>query len=58
MTDREVPLEGGNATERVVRVGNTVRKPWAATSRQVADFVDTLADRGVDVPRTTGRSDC
>ncbi|QKJ18044.1 phosphotransferase [Microbacterium hominis] len=55
MTDRELPLEGGNAAAEVVRVGDTVRKPWTSASRQVADFVDVLAGRGVDVPRTLGR---
>lgn len=55
VTDREFPLEGGNAAAEVVRVSDTVRKPWTSTSRQVADFVDMLADRGVDVPRTLGR---
>jgi Ser/Thr protein kinase RdoA (MazF antagonist) len=41
----------------VVRVGDTVRKPWTSTSRQVADFVGMLPDRGVDVPRMLGRDD-
>jgi len=57
MSDREVPLEGGNATAGVVRVGDTVRKPWTSTAGHVSDFVDMLADAGVDVPRMLGRDD-
>lgn len=49
-------LSGGNATVgAVVRVGGTVRKPWQPTTPQVAEFLQHLRERGVDVPAHLGR---
>jgi hypothetical protein len=52
---REVPLPGGNASGPVVRVGDTVRKPWTATTGRVAAYLETLANAGIDVPVLRGR---
>lgn len=56
MDDEEL-LEGGNASEAVVRVGATVRKPWAPSTPHVAAFMTALADAGIDMPRHFGRDD-
>lgn len=50
-------LEGGNATDSVVRVGSTVRKPWTTSTAAVVEYVTELAIRGVDVPATLGRDE-
>lgn len=55
MSDVEQPLTGGNATAGVVRVGDTVRKPWHPNSAAVAEYVGRLAAAGIDVPRMLGR---
>lgn len=58
MTDRiERPLTGGNATQGVVRVGDTVRKPWTRNSPRVIDFLTALRARGVDAPRPLPRDE-
>lgn len=54
-SDVEIPLEGGNATAGVVRVGDTVRKPWAPTTPAVHELMRTLASADVDVPAVLGR---
>src|SRR5699024_6471812 len=54
-TEDEQPLEGGNATEGVVRVGDTVRKPWGPTTPAVHELMRTVAGAGVDVPEPRGR---
>lgn len=46
---------GGNATAEVVRIGDTVRKPWTAATPAVVEYMQALSERGVDVPRTLGR---
>jgi Ser/Thr protein kinase RdoA (MazF antagonist) len=51
----EQPLTGGNATARVVRIGETVRKPWSASTPAVHEFMDGLRAAGIDVPRVLGR---
>lgn len=53
----ELPLTGGNASACVVRVGDTVRKPWSRAAPAVAAFTDRLAARGVDLPRSLGRDE-
>lgn len=53
----EIPLEGGNASEAVVRIGQTVRKPWLATSEVVQAYTSALADAGLDLPRPLGRDE-
>lgn len=55
--ETEVPLEGGNASDGVVRVGDTVRKPWLPTSERTVAYMQTLRDRGVDLPQVLGRDD-
>ncbi|ERK70497.1 phosphotransferase enzyme family protein [Leifsonia aquatica] len=53
----EIPLAGGNASLGVVRVGDTVRKPWTAASPAVTAFTEWVGGHGVDVPRPLGRDD-
>lgn len=48
-------LAGGNASESVVRVGGTVRKPWLENSAAVQDYLYALKKVGVDVPRPLGK---
>lgn len=55
MHDAEQPLAGGNATDDVVRLGDTVRKPWGPTTPAVHDFLRAMAAAGVDVPEPLGR---
>jgi tRNA A-37 threonylcarbamoyl transferase component Bud32 len=57
MEDQEVPLEGGNATDGVVRVGSTVRKPWTPNTAAVFEFMEAVRADGVDVPATFGKDD-
>jgi hypothetical protein len=44
----EEPLSGGNATEGVMRVGDTVRKPWTPSSAVVQHLLARLAANGLD----------
>jgi len=53
----EIPLAGGNASGAVVRIGDTVRKPWTPSTPSVADFVRSLRESGIDVPRIHGRDE-
>ncbi|MFS0713160.1 phosphotransferase [Microbacterium sp. 2P01SA-2] len=53
----EEPLAGGNASGSVVRIGDTVRKAWTASTPSVVAFVDALRARGVDAPEPRGRDD-
>ncbi|MGP9845296.1 phosphotransferase [Brachybacterium sp. 107] len=53
----ELALDGGNATEGVVRVGDTVRKPWEPTTPAVQELMRTVAAAGIDVPEPRGRDD-
>lgn len=53
----EQPLEGGNATAGVVRVGDTVRKPWGPTTPAVHELMRRVAAAGVDVPAVHGRDE-
>ena len=57
MVPEEQELTGGNASGRVVRIGNTVRKPWLENSAAVQDYLSALRSSGVDVPRPLGRDD-
>lgn len=54
--DEEV-LTGGNASARVVRVGETVRKPWLPTTERTIAYLRALRDRGLDVPAPRGRDE-
>lgn len=51
----EEALEGGNVSGVVVRIGDTVRKPWTEATGSVVAFVAALRDRGVDAPAPLGR---
>jgi Ser/Thr protein kinase RdoA (MazF antagonist) len=53
----EQQLTGGNASESVVRIGDTVRKPWLENTRAVHSYLGALRAAGVDVPRPLGRDD-
>lgn len=55
--NNEEPLEGGNASGSVVRIGDTVRKPWSASTASVVAFVDALRSLGVDAPAPMGRDE-
>ena len=55
MAEVEDELTGGNASGRVVRVGNTVRKPWLENSSGVQNYLAALRSAGVDVPQPLGR---
>lgn len=57
MVVEEHDLAGGNATASVVRVGDTVRKPWLAGSAAVAGYMARVRAAGVDVPQTFGRDE-
>lgn len=46
----EVHLAGGNATDGVVRVSSTVRKPWTAATPKVLAYMKAVRNAGVDVP--------
>lgn len=48
-------LTGGNAGGPVVRIADTVRKAWSASTPSVVAFVEVLRSRGVDVPEPRGR---
>ncbi|MFV2196361.1 phosphotransferase [Nocardiopsis sp. LOL_012] len=53
--DEEV-LEGGNVAEAVVRVGDTVRKPWRRSSPGVHSLLAHLEEHGYEgAPRALGR---
>ena len=52
-----MPLEGGNAAAGVVRVGETVRKPWLPTSARTIEYMEALQAKGVDLPSTHGRDE-
>lgn len=53
--DAEEPLAGGDVTEGVVRVRNTVRRPRQPTSRAVAAYLRHLESVGFDgAPRFVG----
>lgn len=53
--DGEIPLGGGNSSGRVVRVGQTVRKPWLPSTPAVVDYGVALRRAGIDIPRFLGR---
>lgn len=55
--EHEEPLEGGNATAGVVRVGTTVRKPWERATPAVHELLRAVAAAGIDVPAPLGRDE-
>lgn len=54
---QEHTLSGGNATDRVLHVGETVRKPWTAATPSVTAFVRAVLAAGVDVPQPLGKDE-
>ncbi len=56
MADEE-RLAGGNASGAVVRLGDTVRKPWLPTSQRTNDYLSALRAVGLDVPEPLGRDE-
>lgn len=46
----EILLTGGNASDGVVRVGSTVRKPWTDATSSVLAYMKAMRAEGVDVP--------
>ena len=58
MVDDEVALTGGNVTAGVVRVGQTVRKPFTAATPAVAALLQHLTATGFEgSPEYLGRND-
>lgn len=57
MVEDEQELTGGNASESVVRIGNTVRKPWLENSPAVQSYLGALRSSGVDVPQPLGQDE-
>ncbi|GAA1398384.1 phosphotransferase [Luteococcus peritonei] len=53
----EEVLAGGNATDQVVRIGQTVRKPWLETSGRAMALLEHVRSAGIDVPRFHGRDE-
>lgn len=55
--DHEEPLSGGNASAEVVRVGDTVRKPWLPTTERTNAYMVALRERGIDLAEPLGRDE-
>ena len=53
----EEALTGGNASASVVRIGDTVRKPWLPSTELTVAYMSALRDRGIDLPQPLGRDD-
>lgn len=53
----EEALTGGNASASVVRVGDTVRKPWLPSTERTTAYMLALRDRGIDIAEPHGRDD-
>lgn len=53
----EERLTGGNASGLVIRVGETVRKPWLPTTARTVEYMASLRAHGIDVPGTHGRDE-
>jgi len=51
----EEPLEGGNTSASVVRLGDTVRKPWLPSTERTVSYMLALRDRGIDLPEPHGQ---
>lgn len=55
--DDEQALSGGNASGVVTRIGDTVRKQWAASTPSVHAFMSHVREHGVDVPTPLGQDE-
>lgn len=53
----EQELAGGNASGQVVRVGQTVRKAWTASTPSVLAFMAHVRATGIDVPEPLGQDE-
>jgi hypothetical protein len=53
----EETLAGGNASASVVRIEDTVRKPWLPTTECTVSYMLALQERGIDLPTPHGRDD-
>jgi tRNA A-37 threonylcarbamoyl transferase component Bud32 len=53
----EEALTGGNASAGVVRIGDTVRKPWLPSTERTVAYMLALRDSGIDVPEPQGQDD-
>ena len=56
-TNDEEALTGGNASASVVRIGDSVRKPWLPTTDPTVAYMRALSGRGIDLPEPRGRDD-
>lgn len=52
----EEQLSAG-ASGRVVRIADTVRKPWQPTTEQTVGYMLALRERGIDLPEPRGRDE-
>jgi hypothetical protein len=50
-------LTGGNASAGVVRIGDTVRKPWLPSTERTVAYMLAVRDRGIDIAEPRGRDD-
>jgi len=58
VSEIERPLVGGNVSSGVVRIGETVHKPWSAASPSVDALLQHLHRQGFEgAPRSLGRDD-
>ena len=55
--ESETALAGGNASSAVVRVGDTVRKPWLPSTELTVAYMRALRGRGIDIAEPHGRDD-
>ncbi len=53
----EQRLSGGNASASVVRIADTVRKPWQDTTPLAVEYMLALRKRGIDLPEPQGQDD-
>ena len=57
MSSNEEALRGGNASASVVRIEDTVRKPWLPSSERTVAYMRALRDRAIDLPEPRGRDE-
>ncbi|WP_125617106.1 hypothetical protein [Specibacter cremeus] len=55
MSDEEEELAAGNTSGSVVRVCDTVRKPWIDITDMVQSYLEVLRSPGVYVPTSRPR---
>jgi tRNA A-37 threonylcarbamoyl transferase component Bud32 len=53
----EEVLTGGNASASVVRIDETVRKPWLPSTERTVAYMLALRDRDIDIPEPRGQDD-